>query len=728
MAKTFIGELILRMKDETNAKAAANRIDGALKQIEQSAKRLNGLTWGGKFESQLNKLGVGAKDIDRLRVSWDRLYADMSSKNLSKALQKSELNNWKTATLGHFAKQQQALRDEMKRTEAHARTWRNSMNNIFKSGLVAMGAYTGAYMGGVAIRGGLSASSEWEREKFRQQMANIPLRERGQIVGASVRLGGKYPSVGITDIAELGRSARSMMGNNESGLAILPDLVKGMVTLQSTKGTDVATDQMRNLLRGIDNAGKNSGGELGVNNTRDIIAGLIRAAQIEGEDLDVGKMFAFARRGKISVPGLSTDFLATTAPAFMQDMTAEGFGTALSSAYQAFVIGSSAVASKPNLAAQRALGIRNDDGLVNDKLFGTDPYAWVKQNLMPALVKSGVDLSDETAVAKSIAALTRNTNASGLLTRMVTQSPQVDRLRGQYAGSMGPDAADQALTSDPFVSYKGFIESLNNLAAAVGEDVMPTIVSGLNSLSSGINSVGEAWRNGDPVTKAGVVGAGAAGAFGVWKVASAIWGLITAGTNLNAAAVSLQVAAASLGGGAVPGVANNKNPLRGKLGWLGAAGFGGAAAAATAGIVLAGKDRIDSDPDRKARDIERFKGNLEWMKSWFRSDPNRASNSQAVLAGQRDASAPGNPLQAAVDNATRLGGDMKTALSVEATPTVNTASIDAALQKALALVAALRQAAGIKVDVPGAARASADVGRSVNRSFSDIGVGGGGGY
>lgn len=46
----------------------------------------------------------------------------------------------------------------------------------------------------------------------------------------------------------------------------------------------------------------------------------------------------------------------------MQDMTPEGFGTALSSAYQAFVVGSNAVASKDNIKAQRNLGLRTGKG------------------------------------------------------------------------------------------------------------------------------------------------------------------------------------------------------------------------------------------------------------------------------------------------------------------------------------------------------------------------------
>jgi hypothetical protein len=79
------------------------------------------------------------------------------------------------------------------------------------------------------------------------------------------------------------------------------------------------------------------------------------------------------RRAKIAGPGFSTEFLANVAPALIQDQTAPGAGTALSSAFQAFVIGSNAVASKKNLAEQERIGIRKDGKLVNSQLMGENP-------------------------------------------------------------------------------------------------------------------------------------------------------------------------------------------------------------------------------------------------------------------------------------------------------------------------------------------------------------------
>ena len=52
MARTFIGELILRLKDEMSgkAKAAASNLEGSVEKIQRAAQRMNQTSWGGQFE------------------------------------------------------------------------------------------------------------------------------------------------------------------------------------------------------------------------------------------------------------------------------------------------------------------------------------------------------------------------------------------------------------------------------------------------------------------------------------------------------------------------------------------------------------------------------------------------------------------------------------------------------------------------------------------------------
>ena len=514
MATTLIGRLIFRLKAE--GLSEATKVQSKMREIEAAARRLANSpigNWGVRFQKQLDTLRLAPREFEQVRSSWQRLHDDMKRRNISTALRSQEISAWKNSTVSAFAAAKSEHAAMAAAIERNARTHVTRMRNIMRPVMVAGGFYTGAYGIGLAGRQGLTASAKEERERFRQDMAGIPDDEQGVMFDEAERLSGKYRAASFTEIAEMARVARAMMGSTERGVAVLEAMVQGLVALKSTKGTDAGSSEINRLLRGIDNLGKNAEGEIGLDDTRQIIDGLIRASQIEGVELDAGKLFDFARRGKIAAPALSTEFIATTAAAMMQDMTAEGFGTALSSAYQSLVIGSNATASKVNLEEQRRIGIRQGDGkgeLVDPALFGQNPYEWVQKHLIPALQKDGVDTSDDVATAQAVAKLARNTLATGMLARMIQQREQIDRLVRAYSETMGLAAAEQASTRDPFLAWEGFKSSLENLSGAMGG--MPHIVSGLNSLTDVINGVQQAIRDGDPtVSKAATIGGVAAG-------------------------------------------------------------------------------------------------------------------------------------------------------------------------------------------------------------------------
>lgn len=753
MVRTFIGELILRLKDEMSGKAkqAAANLDTSVDRIHRAAQKLNQTSWGGQFEQRLHKLGASATEIDKLRHAWDKLNTSITSRNLGAALAGAERSNFKTATLSHFSQ----IASQAETADSKVKGLIISLKDVAKYSAAA-----GIVYGGInAVRGGINASAEYQREVFRQENANIPRVEQLKIAAEADRLTSLYPSAGLVNVMEMARQARNMMGDTDRGLAILPQLVKGLVALQTAKGTDAAPDELSQLLRGIDNAGKNVGGDLGIQQTRDVIAGLVRASQIEGRELDVGQMWAFMRRAKIAGPGFSTEFLANVAPALIQDMTAPGAGTALSSAFQAFVIGSNAVASKKNILEQERLGIRKNGKLVNSQLMGENPYQWVKEVLLPALQKDGVDIDNDTALAEAIAKMSRNTPAASMLTKMLQQREQMDRLIEQYKAAAGPDAAEEARFKDPFVAWKGFIESLRNLAAAVGEDTMPTIVAGLNGLANGINALQQAWRDGDPMAKLGITGAAVGAGYGAWKLASAVWGLITAGTNLNAAAASLELAAASLAGAGKSNLVDQAVESGKKNGgWLAAVGglFQAVRAAALLAVPAVAADSVATNPGstmdemrdnqyRYANDLRRLLGLDPVARRNTSGSPDDRDDRRRAIdpytsatdymrrrqAFEADAGQRGNTpglgdifkpqvdmgdVSAAAAEASTAGQQIQSALSVSATPMVNTAQ----LREAVALANQLKSAlAGIGSAVQ---QASSSVFRRMNRNFTDQGV------
>jgi hypothetical protein len=588
MARTLIGQLVLTLRDNASreAKRAAADINGAFNSIERNQKRLAAAPWGVGFQRQLDALKLMPNEIRTVERTWTSLQQRLQSSSMNKALKTKEVAAWKTATVANFA----AVRAEVDAMDrAHAKAHKNMLRRAqlaSKPIIVAAGAYTGAYAAGLLLVGGVQSGANRQREYFRQDMAGMSAAEKQALASRSVQLSQRYTSVGMTETMELGRTARNLMGGTDRGNQILDTLVQGLAVLKSSKGVDAGSDEMNRLQRGLDILGVNAAGDMGVNQVKSVLEGVIRATQIEGRDFDVGSMFQFARRASASGTAMSPEFLANVAPAFIQQYGADVAGTAFQSAYKSFVIGANDSASKVNLDYQKELGLRSGPGkgeLIAAELYSTNPYAWAKQYLVPALEKAGVDVTNNTEVTKAISKMTRNSKAAQLLAQMVTQLEQFDKNIEMYNQAQGLDAADRSRAKDPYAAGESFMNSLGALASAIGEHVYPVILPGLNGLTDWINTFAEAVRsNPQMATGLGIAGGVAAGGAAI-LAGRAVYGLITAGTSLNAAAIALQRAAVmQAGGGALGDLAG------GKGGWLKKAAkwawpvAAGAVAAATA--------------------------------------------------------------------------------------------------------------------------------------------------
>lgn len=704
MARTLVGELLFRFRDDASrgARKAAQNIESDLARIQRSAKSFTNLHWGASFQKQLDHLKLSPSEFKAVEAGWASLNNKLNNQNLGKALRKSEIAVWKSRTVGHFADVRKAIDDTERRAK---RMQRALSDSILRPLMVMGGGYTGTYMAGVAGREGLIAASSRLREQTRQRMASIPVNEQTTIESRARDLSTEFGSVNITDIMEMARVARNTMGNTERGMQILDQMVSALVTLQTMKGVDAATTEINGLVKALDNLGQNSGGEVGVKNVNQIIEAFVRASQIEGEELDLGRTFQFARRSKIAGPGLSADFF-NIAPALMQDMAPETFGAALSSAYQSLVIGANSVASKQNLQNQRDLGIRVGPGkgqLLGDQLFATNPYQWVKDVLMPKLVESGVDMGNDAEVSKKIASLARNTNTTGLLTRMVQQSEQIDRLGELYGGAQGTGMAKDLRNLDPFVGWKAFKSAFSNLSAAVGEDTLPTITSGLNSLADTLNSLAATIQD-DPLLGYSALGiGGGAAVYGGVKAFKGLTALATAGPALQKSAVDLTAAARALQGAAATDGASGG----GKKGswWKNAVGWSIPTLLAS---IIAGDVIEDfSEGGQKRSDARKVSANKNWAQN--------ANTGMGNTAGPLGILGGGLNTSQAENDAKAGGKRIEESLSPTGKPSVDTSSIQEAINLADQLAAKLNAANAAGTT------ASRNLKRQIGSSHTDFG-------
>lgn len=721
MAKTLIGQLILRLRAE--GLGEAQRVTQAIRNVESAARRMAAAptgSWGIGFQRQLEKLKLTQAEMKRVEQSWRDLHNAMRTRNLSSALRSSEIAGWKTAMVSNLATVQNEHAAMVAGIEREARAHVGRMRTVLRPFMVAGGFYTGAYGIGLAGRRGLEASATEERERFRQRAAGIPEADRERIADVAEELSRKYPSVSIATIMERARNAYSLMGDVDRAAAVLEEMTKGEVVLQSSVGVGQAEGTVQRLLRGLDILGVNREGQSGIDDVRRLINAAVRAAQVD-PDFDPAGYLSFARRAKVAGPALSMDFLAR-APTYMQDLGADATGNTLAMGFKSFLLEAvGSAGGKRYLAERDRLGIRDGKGLKDELLYGSDPDIWVQRHLVPALRRDGVDLDNATAVAAAIGKLSGNTNATAMLTRMVTQREQTERWLRLMGGAMGTDAANDARFGDPFVGLEAFKQSLANLSASVGG--MPAITSGLNSMADVINRLQQAIRDGDPlVTNTALAGGAAAAGGSAYILARGVHGLLTAGTNLNTAAANLNAAAAALRGGAAADAAGTTGGKKsGALNWL--------------PMVMAyswGRELIDSafraagkDPEsvpsmaENATALADNLGSVDWRRILLGKAADPAFNAREHFAidvekyGRSRAHADTGEIDKLASRAAEVGNDVEAALNITAKPSVDKSD----LQATLALVERIK--AGLASISAAAASAQRSVGSEMRRNFSD---------
>lgn len=341
----------------------------------------------------------------------------------------------------------------------------------------------------------------------------------------------------------------------------------------------------------------------------------------------------------------------------------------------------------------------------------------MQKHLVPALKREGIDLDNNTAVATAIGKLSGNSNASAMLTRMVTQREQTERWLRIMGEAMGLDAAEDARHNDPIVGWAGFKGALKNLSAALIP--IDAINAGLNKLADGINGLSKLAKDDPALAGFGLAMSGygmyAGGKFAINKIGD-LFGLRASALALDGSAAALTRAAVMLGGGSAGDiVGGGKGKVAGKVGWLGALGAG--STALIAGSLALGSSSLLRTSGEQAR-VEAL--NERSRRHFAPKGPTHAQERERdIVSGMylpRD-NGPGGIHAATMGSGVfdRMLDGMNKINSSTVSPNIDTSAVDTLLAK-------VRQAARELAALGAAAvQAERSVGVELRRNFADTG-------
>lgn len=568
MAQTFIGNLILRLQE--NVSAGAKKATNALKGVDQAAagigrnaagaanlkRALDGIAasagklnapWGVGLQSQLQRLGASAAELDKVRQSWDQLQARLAAGGISGKLRSNEIAAWRLAVAGNLT----AVRAEADRTRQSLVGLGDQVRHLARTGSLLAGGLGTAILG----RAGIQASATYEDLKIALEGKNWGADVNKAILAEADRVAARFGQSRATALETLMDAAVSSDKPTDA-LAKSDTYGRALVLENLYSGPGKAAEGVRNLDKARDGLGIESPEAV-----RQFFDGYYRAKSILGADLNTDQYRQAIQYARTAGKAVTPEFLATTLPSMIAESKGGDAGTRLRAAFDQFVTGR---ASKEAKQRQVEMGIRKEDGSLVDEADFRNPIAWVNDVVAKRLEAEGrlkrdadgrVSGDGKVQLAKELGLLTNNRLSSDFLYGMIDQAAQYERQRRQMLNSKGGlDSADKVMAESPTMAWRALEASLQNVASTVGETVMPVIVPGLNMISGAFNSLATSLQAMDPSTVA-KLGATGLGLYGITKLLAPAILAKKALDVAGAAGGNAGAAVAGAGGGAAAGAA-----------------------------------------------------------------------------------------------------------------------------------------------------------------------------
>ncbi|QOZ09544.1 hypothetical protein [Bradyrhizobium sp. CCBAU 51765] len=484
MSKIIEARAILSASDKTGD--TFDKLASKFRNVEKTAKALEGVRFSGMgddLEKQLRRLRVAEKDIAAISKEYgnfyEKVFAGPRDRRPSIMFDPNSQHNrmlrqWRTQVVGHY----QAIADAQDdATKSGRRFFATAGAAALRWGLLAGGVGSTAYLANRAARFTFDKTKELSRESTKQRQAGLTQAQSDAISEEADRQSALYPSVSRTEFRAAGREATMQLGNAEAGLAMMPTLGRFMTSGKVLWGSDRIDEQMRKALQVIDARQITDPAR-----ASNLLDALLRASQVEGgADYSAADLRSAIRYGRDMTRGQSDRFIASVLPSLGVDMGFTQAGTGLASMHSALIGGRQ---KKEADAFQRAVGLRNDTGLVGQGVFARDVDKWFDDYFIPALKKANVDTTDPAAVAAFNAKFFSNRTAADVAGNLVSGQAQRMRRREQQERATGMSGAENLHRQDVGVALEAVSTQLANLAsnAKLAESSIGTLNSIMGAL------------------------------------------------------------------------------------------------------------------------------------------------------------------------------------------------------------------------------------------------------
>jgi hypothetical protein len=643
MARTIIGQLVLRLQDQLSGKAKnaakslrdvesaaagigkagdarnLDRLAGAIDRVSRHAKEMSGMhrgveTWGQSFQRSIERLRATGSELDYLRRSWRHLNHEMNRSGhigRSPAFRAAAIQTWQNnmvAALTHV----KAQLHEVDQIESRlARTGRRLWG---VAGAVA-GVGSGVYVGQRVARTAGTEGASLERERTRFAMQG---RTPDEIAAAEKRAEALAEKYGFVTAEIMGtiRDTVGVFGSYAKAEQMAEPLTQLLAILRTSRGEAAGRDATY-VSKALEVLKKTQSEE---EFTKGLNA-FAKASAVLGEQLRADDWLGFAKYVRSAGVALDDEFLYKFAPILASDLSGSGFGTMIATTMQALVGGRQ---KKESFEMMDRFGIKGEgnQAIAYDELLA-NPVRWTEKYLIPALAKQGISaeaMGQERFEIEAVAALSEmfsNRLTAEAFTKIVTGLETMKAIAAQIDRATGLEQAESLKDRDPFAAFDAAGNRLQDLLAALANPLMPAANAALGGFSDLVDRLTKHIRengiDGKTMLAGGAIAAGTG--LAAWKAL----GWLTGGAALKGSAAALMGSAAALDAAAMKlataGAGGTAGAAAGAAGAAAGAGGSGLRWRALLGGVL-GAYVVSGIPDDKEELAEFMRRNAERSERW----------------------------------------------------------------------------------------------------------------
>jgi len=389
---------------------------------------------------------------------------------------------------------------------------------------MGMGMYGGAYMGmyaagrvGHGIASGMQKGGNLQNEMTLLQNLGLPQDQIAAIVKEARAASAAVPQVSMTDTLHSFREMRYAFADTQHAVDSMQMMNKFMVTMSAVMG-DGKMSEIKDQVYSAAKSAEMTGHITDKATLQGWLDTMQQQAESSGGIVDPQKTFQAIKYARGAAQGYNDEFLKYYLPEYVQEMSSGGrkgggsrggAGTALAAFKRMFVDQKFTQGNVPALITaglidpKKAHKTRNgwkldEHAFHNQETAAANPFQFIKENIIPALEKSGIDPADPANKAKVVAKLGQwfSTQLAQQLAQLTTMFTSQMERRAKMTGMSAKvqDSIDR-LMKNYNQSLKGMKEQFDSMTAFVTLPFLPSTSGVLRSITGAETGIREYFAN-----------------------------------------------------------------------------------------------------------------------------------------------------------------------------------------------------------------------------------------